>query len=72
MPNFARGAEPALTVVADSRGDAITPDSMAQTLGYDGSGNLTTVTVTDGTSTWVQTLTYTGSNLTGVSTWVKS
>jgi hypothetical protein len=57
----------------------IFPDDLAQTLGYDGSGNVTTITIvvpaTPGTTyaggTYVQTLTYTSGNLTGVSKWVK-
>lgn len=47
------------------------PGDLPQTLAYDGSGNLSTITVTDGTDTWTQTLTYTDGNLTGVSAWVK-
>lgn len=43
----------------------------AQTMTYDGGGNLETVTRTDGFDSWVQTLTYTGGNLTAVSAWVK-
>ena len=47
------------------------PDTLAQTLGYDASGNLKTITATDGTNTWVQTYTYAGGLLTGISAWVK-
>jgi hypothetical protein len=53
-----------------SDGVALDVDSLAQTLGYIGS-QLTTVTVAQGGVTYIQTLTYTGSNLTGVSKWVK-
>jgi hypothetical protein len=58
------------SIGADSDGAAFNPDSLPQTLGYT-DGKLTTVTVTDGTSTWAQTLGYTGDNLTSVSAWVK-
>lgn len=40
-------------------------------LGYDLSGNLSTITKTIGTTQYQKTLTYTGSNLTGVSAWVQ-
>lgn len=39
-------------------------------LGYTGN-NLTTITKTIGGTSWVKTLTYTGINLTGVSSWVE-
>lgn len=45
-------------------------DNLPQVMGYDGTGNLTTITATNGTNTWVQTLSYTSGNLTGVSAWV--
>lgn len=65
--------------VIASDGAMIFPDDLAQAMGYDGSGNLITVTVvapaTPGTAyaggTYVQTLTYTSGNLTNVSKWVK-
>jgi hypothetical protein len=43
----------------------------AYVLAYDGSGNLSTITMTIGGTAWVKTLTYTGGNLTGVSGWVE-
>lgn len=55
----------------DSAGTWFNPDVLPQTYGYDGAGNLTAITVTDGVSTWVQTLTYTNGNLTAVGQWVK-
>lgn len=54
-----------------SDGVTLPVDSLAQTLAYDGSGNLSTITVSYGGNTYIQTLTYTGSNLTGISQWVK-
>jgi hypothetical protein len=57
------------TVASD--GTTIPVDSLAQVLGYDGSGNLTSVTVVYRGDTYVKTLTYTSGNLTGVSVWVK-
>lgn len=57
-------------VVQDSTGAYIDPDSMTQTLAYSG-GNLSTITATDGTDSWVQTFTYTDDDLTGISLWVK-
>ena len=46
------------------------PNDLDTTLGYTGS-NVTTITVTDGTWTWVQTLTYSGSNVLTVSAFVR-
>ena len=54
-----------------SDGVAIRPDSLDQTLDYDGSNRLTGITVVYGGNTYVQTYTYTGSNLTGISRWMK-
>jgi YD repeat-containing protein len=61
-----------IELVFDSTGSQlISPSSLAHTYGYDGSNNLITDTITDGVSTWVKTYTYTGSNLTSESAWVK-
>lgn len=74
------GAPEAISVGALASDNAIIfPDDLAQAMGYDGAGNLTTITVvvppTPGTSygggTYVQTLTYTSGQLTNVSRWVK-
>ena len=72
---------PAANVVGVIASDSavIFPDNLAQTLGYDGSGNLTTITVVapaiPGTTyvggEYVQTLSYTSGKLTGVSRWIK-
>jgi YD repeat-containing protein len=40
-------------------------------LAYDGSGNLSTVTMTIGGTAWVKTLSYIGGDLTGVSKWIE-
>lgn len=63
--------DPPVNDTVDSEGNAIAPDSMAQTLGYNGAGKLATITATDGTNSWVQTLTYTAGRLSSVSQWVK-
>ncbi len=71
--NLAAGAIPIYDTggVIASDGVLVPVDSLAQTMGYDGSNNLTTVTVTYLGNVYVQTLTYTGSNLTGVSRFIK-
>lgn len=59
------------SAVRASDGAILQLDELAQVLAYDGSNNLTSITVTTGGATYIQTLTYTGSNLTGISVWVK-
>jgi hypothetical protein len=60
-----------INYVMDSMGEnALSPDSLPHVRTYNGSNQILTDTVTDGTNTWVQTYTYTGSNLTGLSAWV--
>jgi hypothetical protein len=44
----------------------------AKVLGYDGSNKLITVAKTIGSKTYTRTLSYTGTNLTGISAWVES
>lgn len=39
------------------------------TLAYDGSGNLSTLTKTIGSVSYIKTFTWTGGNLTNISTW---
>lgn len=51
--------------------DFIPIDDMPQTLAYNADGTLNTITATDGTRTWRQTMTYTAGKLTGISGWVK-
>ncbi len=54
-----------------SDGTTLDLDSLPQVLGYSG-GKLTTITVTTGDgNTYVQTLSYTGDDLTGISAWIK-
>ncbi len=60
-----------LNMTTDSAGNLVDAAALSHTFGYDGSGNLITDTATDGTTTWVKTLTYTAGNLTGESKWVK-
>lgn len=56
--------------VVGTDGTELDLGTMPHTLGYT-AGLLTTDTVTDGTNSWVQTLTYTAGTLTGTSRWVK-
>lgn len=58
------------TMDRDTSG-GIVPTWKAHSFTYDGSGNLLTDTVSDGTSTWVRTYTYGGGNLQTDSGWVK-
>lgn len=59
-------------VAADSTGAYhFDPDSMPHTYTYDGSGNIATDSVTDGTNTFKKTYTFTGSQLTSETAWVK-
>ena len=57
--------------VLAANGDLIYPDLWQQTLTYNGDGTLAAVSVTDPESggVYVQTLTYTTGNLTGISRW---
>lgn len=57
-------------MVLDDQGVAFDPDSLPQALAYDGSGNLTSIAVTEGSVVRVQTLTWTNGQLVGVSEWV--
>lgn len=54
----------------DTQGNPV-PVYKAHAFTYDGSGNLATDTVTDGTSTWVRTYTYTNGAQATDSGWVK-
>lgn len=49
------------------------PDTLPQVLTYDGSNNVQTITVGPDAAgrSYRQTFTYTGSNVTGISAWVK-
>ena len=55
-----------------SDGVFVPVDSLAQTLGYDGSGNLTTVAVQYGGHTYTQTMSYTANVLQTTTNWVMS
>jgi hypothetical protein len=59
-----------INYVADNAGNALSPDSLPHVITYTTGNLIQTDTVTDGTNTWVQTYTYTGSNLTAKSAWV--
>lgn len=58
-------------MVADD-GVPVPFDSLPQAFAYDGSGNLTTITVVYNGHTYVQTLTYAGSQLSGSSQLVQT
>lgn len=64
-----------VTYVEDSTGDnVLSPDSLPQILTYAGPGGaVDTITVGPDARgfSYKQTLTYTGSNVTGISAWVK-
>lgn len=52
-------------------GSMIYPNLAEISYGYDGSGNLTSETLTQYDNIYVKTYTWTGSNLTNQSLWVK-
>ena len=60
------------TIVVDSSGEPIVPDSYAQTITYNGDDTVNTISFTDGVNIWTQTFSYTSGLVTGISTWVKS
>lgn len=64
----------AISEVQDSTGNYVfDPEGCTHAYGYDGNGNLTTDTAVDHIQghTYVKTYTYTGTQLTGESPWVK-
>lgn len=63
-------SSPLITGERDTAGNAV-PTHLAHSFTYDLSGNLATDTVTDGTSTWVRSYTYTPSGPATDSGWVK-
>lgn len=58
-------------MIKDDQGNYINPEAWPQVLSYSG-GVLQTISFTDGSYTWTQAYTYTGSDLTGISLWVRS
>lgn len=56
--------------IADSTGTVFNPDVCSHAYTYS-SGNLLTDTATDGVNSWRKTYTYTGTDLTTESKWVK-
>lgn len=54
-----------------TNGNVIYPNQAAIEYGYDGSGNLTTETLTQYGDTYVKTYTWTSGKLTAQSLWVK-
>jgi hypothetical protein len=63
-------AQSAETIIANDE-TYLPIGSLAHTYGYDGSGNLITDTVSYNNHTYIQTFTYSGSQLTGVSLYVR-
>lgn len=59
-------------MIQDDQGNYINPAAWPQSYTYDGSGNLETISFTDGTFTWTKTFTYSAGNMTGESGWVRS
>lgn len=57
-------------ITLDSAGTAFSPASCSHAYGYDGSGNMTTDTATDGAVVRVKTLTHTAGNMTAETKWV--
>lgn len=57
------------TIISASDGASFDLDSVAQTLAYDGSNKLTSITVVYRNNTYKQTYTYTAGNLTSISQW---
>ena len=54
-----------------STGEVFRPDDLAWSATYNSDDTLATESVTDGTSTFKRTYTYTSGNLTAISQWVK-
>lgn len=73
LERFSNQGTQATGAVHDSTGNyTLHPDSLAQTLTYNGQGQVSTISVVDlEGNTFVQTFTYTSGNLTGISAWVK-
>ncbi len=60
-----------MTIVWGDPAGRFDTDALPHAYTYNTSGNVLTDTCTNGTNTWVKTYTYTGSNLTSESAWVK-
>lgn len=58
-------------MILSSNGNFVDPEDLAQTLSYNGSGQLSHIEVTAGTWVYRQTYTYTAGKLSNVSAWVK-
>jgi len=67
--NFLEAIVAELGVLVDSEGNPFNPDSYDQTFAYV-DGNLSTITATDGVTTWVQTYTYDTDGVATISNWV--
>jgi len=69
--NIGRTNEVPDGIEIDSTGNFLVPDSMQKTYHEDSVGRIETISVTDGTSTWVKTVTYPNAYDTVISQWVK-
>lgn len=58
-------------MILSSNGNFVNPDDLAQTLSYNGSGQLSHIEVTAGTWVYRQTYTYADGKLSVISQWVK-
>lgn len=62
-----------VSYILDSTGKSVSIDSLAKIYNRDASGNVTSITATDGTNSWIKTYTRDASgNVTAESRWVKS
>jgi hypothetical protein len=66
---FANPLPTGVTTVVAENGVGLPLDNLAQSFTYDGSGNLSTVTVVYNGVTYRQTFTYTAGRLTQASSW---
>jgi YD repeat-containing protein len=73
MPNLQNmpGWSGAISIVFDSAGEVISPDSWPHTYSWNADGSLNYEEVTDGASTWRKTYTYASGQLVSESAWVK-
>lgn len=58
-------------MILSSNGNFVDPDALAQSLSYNGAGQLSHIEVTAGTWVYRQTYTYTAGKLSNISAWVK-
>jgi hypothetical protein len=69
---YPSGASQSVSGAYDTIGNFFPLDSLPQHFERDGSGNVLSITVTDGKSTWTQTYTYVNGFVSDISGWVKA